>query len=114
MPSRISANRRLLARRHYVRKATAANHWFDFTASRLEQYRRHYGDDFCLVINGSTDADDAYVIPFSQARRAFSADALDHRGRWVGTVRDEVLHLTPSGRSLNVRAFHNAFEFLNL
>ncbi len=112
MPSRIARDRAELRRRHYIRQATAFNHWFDFTASRVAQFTARYGDNFCLVINGSNSIDDTYIIPFSRAKTTFSPDALDYRGRWIGTVIDNILQLTPSGNSMNVSGFHNAFELL--
>jgi hypothetical protein len=114
MPSQITSNRALLSWRHYVVKATAWNHWFNFYASRLQQYQTQYGEDFCLIINGSNATDDAYIIPFSKTKQAFTPDAIDHRGRWVGTVCDDVLRLASSGHCLRLRAFHNAFELLDL
>ena len=65
MSSRIVSHRTPLSRRHYVRQATAWNHWFDFSASRVDWYRARYGEEFCLVINGSNSIDDAYIIPFA-------------------------------------------------
>jgi hypothetical protein len=95
-----------------VRRAFAPNHWFDFSATRLADYRVRFDERFCLVVDGSETLDDAYVIPFAIAKTLFTADAVDHRGRWVGTIKHNVIRLTPSGREFDVTAYHNAFELL--
>ena len=112
MPSFVTANRAALRRRHYVRDATAANRWFDFASSKVQQFERRYGDDFCLVVNGSEDADDAYVLPYRFARQVFKAEHLDSRGRWVGTIVGDHLKLGKADRSHPVHEFHNAFHLL--
>ena len=112
--SQIALHRSRIQRRHYVRNATADNHWFDFAYAKLERYRSRFGDDFCLVVNGSDARDDAYILPFRVARRVFTPKAVDHRGRWIGTIVDDVLRLSPSGASLNVGGYHNPFQLLGL
>jgi hypothetical protein len=103
-----------IRRRHYVRKATADNHWFDFMPSRVRDYEAQFGQDFCLVVNGSDTREDAFVIPYRIARDVFADNALDNRGRWVGTIVGSTLTLTPSGNTLNVAAYHNAFALLDM
>lgn len=104
-----------IGRRHYVRRATADNHWFDFMRAKVRTYSAKFGDDFCLVINGSESEDDAYVIPWKVAKDVFtdSSIANDERGRWIGTIRGSTLTLAPNGESLNVRPYHNTFELLS-
>jgi hypothetical protein len=80
----------------------------------MASYHSRFGDNFCLIINGSHTSDDAYVIPYSVARRVFTPEAIDHRGRWIGTVINSILTLTPSGNSLNVSPYHNSFELVGL
>jgi len=103
-----------LRRRHYLRLATAPNRWFDFTSGRVADFVKRYDDDFCLIINGSQAHDDAYIIPFKVARQTFTPDALDSRGRWVGTIDGAQLTLTPSHNTLRIAAYHNAFHHLGL
>ena len=112
--STIEKHLHTLRSRHYVRNATAPNHWFDFTANKVARFVKRYGDDFCLVINGSHTYDDAYVIPFVVARQTFIQSALDDRGRWVGTIVGSQLILVPSHNSLRVASNHNAFHYLGL
>ena len=92
-----------LQARHYLRHATAPNRWFEFANA-----------NFCLIVNGSHERDDAYVLPFAVAREVFTSDALDSRGRWVGTIIGSKLLLTPSNKSLMVAPYHNAFGLLGL
>src|SRR4051812_13983878 len=111
MGNRLSADPSIRDR-HYIRKPTADNHWFDFTGTKLREYRERSGDDFCLIVNGSETSDDAYIIPYAVARSVFTDDAADHRGRWVGTIVGSTMTLAPSGNTLNVERFHNAFDLL--
>lgn len=76
---------------------------------RLEQL---HGDDFCLVINGSNETDDAYVLPYRVAKQVFNPKYLDERRRWIGTVVGDRLKLGKADRSFPVAEFHNAFERL--
>lgn len=103
-----------LRRRHYVRNATAVNHWFDFMATKASAFSKRFGDDFCLVINGSHVIDDAYIIPYSIASQTFTRNALDHRGRWIGTIENDQLVLVPSHNTLRISSYHNAFHYLGL
>lgn len=111
MPTRISEAHGVHLR-HYVRKATAGNHWFDFMASKVADYCSRFGGSFCLVVNGSETVDDAYIIPWAVARDIFTDSAVDARGRWVGTIKGSTLTLGVSGQSLDVAEFHNAFDLL--
>ncbi len=103
-----------LQKRHYLRHATSANHWFEFANAKLKAYQKRYGEDFCLIVNGSHERDDAFVLPFAFARQAFTPEALDSRGRWVGTIIGSTLRLTPSNNSLQVAPYHNAFALVGL
>ena len=111
---KVNDNATVLRKRHYLRNATASNRWFDFASSKVDSYKKRYGDDFCLIVNGAHDYNDAFVLPFSFARTAFTMDALDHRGRWVGTIIDSTLLLAPSNNSLRVANYHNAFHLVGL
>ena len=111
MNSYIAKHRRALSRRHYIRKATSSNYWFDFSGRKLNSYRGHYGDDFCLIIFGSEVVDDSYIIPYEDAKCVFTEEAMDDRVRWIGTIVDDVLRLA-GGDSLSVRTYYNAFNLL--
>jgi hypothetical protein len=114
MPSRIDQNRARLLSRHYIRNATAANHWFDFAESKLKSYRARYGDDFCLIINGSHSDDDTYIIPFSVARITFTDNSVDGRHRWVGTIKGSQLHLSNNGTNMDAAPYYNAFQLIGV
>ena len=109
-----TARRNLNCGRHYVRRATAWNNWFDFSASVIDAHRRRFGDDFCLVIDRSGQGDDVYVLPWPFAARLLLPQGRDYRGRWCGTVIDGVLRVPRSGLEFRVDRFHNAFELLRL
>lgn len=114
MSSRIIQNGARLRPNHYIRQATAANHWFDFVENRVNTYRARHGDNFCLIVNGSRNDDDAYIIPFSVAQSIFTIAALDERRRWIGTIEGTRLHLSTSGVNMNVAHYHNAFHLVGL
>lgn len=114
MGSYIADNREELSVSHYVRKASSQDYWFDFTANKMRSYQEQYGSDFCLIIYGSDLVDDAYVLPYSVTSFVFSDNSLDTRGRWIGNIRNNVLRLSPGGRSMSVSAYYNTFDLLDL
>lgn len=98
--------------RHYIRKATASNHWFDFSFNKMQSFIKKYGDNFYLVIDGSEIKDDTYVIPYSLAKPYFLDEYLDSRKRWIGTVIDHRIKIASADHSISVAEFHNRFELL--
>jgi hypothetical protein len=102
-----------LQRRHYLRRARATNYWFDFSINKLADFRIRYSDNFCLVVSGSDDIDDAYVMPFGEVSDYFTDDACDGR-RWYGTIIGHEVRLGNGGGNFSARRFHNAFHFLDL
>jgi len=102
-----------LSKRHYIRKASAWNYWFDFASSKVEWYRRRYGDNWCLVINGSDTRDQAYVLPFKMLGAYFIEGNLESDGRrWVGTIIGGQLKLGPAAASVPVGQYYNRFDLL--
>lgn len=114
--SYITRLRPSLENRHYITDAFVRTHWYNFYEGKLRDFIDRYEDDFCLVINGSSFEDDAYVLPFKDFRGFFSHDFLDASHRWVGNVRDydEVIELSAGGRKKEKFAheYHNAFHLL--
>jgi len=98
--------------RHYVRNATAWNHWFDLYAGVVDHYLQRFGEDFCIVIVGSRTHDDTFVLPYALLRRFLTKVGLDSRRRWVGTIVDGQFRLTRGGVSIPVDMFRNAFGLL--
>ena len=90
--------------------------WFNFYEGKLRDFISNYGEKFCLVINSSTQFDDAFILPFKDWEDFFSHDLLDANHRWVGCVRadDEVIRLFTEGRSKEKfgHEYHNAFHLL--
>ena len=73
-----------------------------------------YGDEFCLVINGSDTQDTAYVLPFNEVKEMFSPEYLNGT-RWVGNVIKDNLSVSLGGKPMQemyVGNFQNAFELL--
>lgn len=116
MSSYICSNISELKKKHYVRKATiSTDYWFDFTLNKLMNYRRKYGDDLCLIINGSDKEDTAYILPFSHVKSFFSDDFLDNRARWIGYVKKNILRISAfgKGKSMSISEYYNSFELLH-
>jgi hypothetical protein len=112
--SYIATHRSKLERRHYITTARRNNYWHNFYALKLSKYCRQYGHDFCLVINGSTKADDAYVLPFKEVKKCYSKQYLNGN-RWIGIIEDIYLIVSRDGAPVQkfcVTEFHNAFELL--
>jgi hypothetical protein len=114
--SYISQHRTSLEDRHYITDAFVRTHWYNFYETKLRDFVGSYGYEFCLVINGSPDFDDAYILPFKDFKNFFSSDFLDANHRWVGNVRDydEVITLSAGGRTKErfANEYHNAFHLL--
>jgi hypothetical protein len=116
MESYITHHRARLEQRHYITDATTQTMFFNFYEGRFRDFIGPYGDDFCLVINGSAQFDDAFILPFKDFRAFFSPDFLDPSHRWVGNIRphDEAIVISTGGRSKEILAheYHNAFHLL--
>ena len=97
--------------------ATANNHWYNFYANRAKEYISQYGNNFCLIINGSNQYDDFYILPFKYFKDFFSPDYLDGNNRWIGTIKGHRIYLTCNGKipkSTPVDQYYNAFDLLNM
>jgi hypothetical protein len=113
MASYIADNLKLLSQQHYIRKAGASDYWFDFTQSKLEQYRKSFSDDFCLILYASDTNDDAYILPYSHIKHLFADEYIDDRKRWVGSISGNLLHVRRSSQTMSLSAYYNAFEYLD-
>jgi len=111
MSNFVAENRQSLSEFHYIRKASAANYWFDFSSNKLEDYKRNFGRNFCLVIYGSEIENDAYVMPYQAIEDILTTDSLDHRSRWIGTIQNNIINIT-NGKSKSVSSFFNQFHLL--
>jgi hypothetical protein len=102
--------------RHYITNATTPEMFFNFHEGKLRDFIANFGYDFCLVINGSTVFDDAFILPFKDFNDFFSPDFLDANHRWVGYVRpdDEMIRISVGGNSKKKfgHEYHNAFHLL--
>jgi hypothetical protein len=67
-----------------------------------------------MVIYGSDTHDDAYILPYRTAKHLFTQETLEvDRDRWMGTITDGSIHITPGAHSMDVTRFHNAIELLD-
>jgi hypothetical protein len=114
MPNYIFTHLSNLKKRHYSLKTPQdSDFWYNARPSKLNSYSRRFGGDFCLVLYRSRDFDDNYIMPFNHIKTALTEETLDKRGRWTGTVRNNVLYVSGrSSRKLDVSAYYNSFEHL--
>src|SRR5215831_1941754 len=82
--------------RNYVRKAGTPykNYWHDWSFSEMQRKRQATGDDFYLIIYGSSNSEtDFFVIPYKAVKHVLTEGTLvagregDNRRRWIGTIR---------------------------
>jgi hypothetical protein len=81
----------------------------------MGKYSQNYGDEFCLVINCSTEFDSAFVLPFASVKEIFAKEYLSGP-RWIGTVINERLRVSLGGKPVNelyVGKYYNAFQLLH-
>ena len=69
--SYIAQHRVVLEARHYITLATTRTYWFNFYESKLRDFINLYEEEFCVVINGSEDSNDAYILPFGKFKEFF-------------------------------------------
>lgn len=110
MSSYIHENRHSLQEYHYIRKATN-NYWFDLTDNVLQNYIDQYGSNFCVVIYGSEDEDDAYIVPYAVITPLLNEELLDNRKRWGGRISNHSIRIN-NGDSIQVSDYFNAFDYL--
>jgi hypothetical protein len=114
MSTYLKSNKNKLTSRHYLRKATASNHWFDFASNKVSQFIKRFGDDFCLIVNGSDIFDDAYILPYRSVKSYFKSEYLDKRSRWIGTIIDHKLKIGIAPFSIQVQQYYNNFNLLEM
>lgn len=112
-------NRKLIEKRHYVRKADPnVNYWFDFFSNKLYKYQDKFGDNFYLIIIGSEKQEaDFYAIPFLVVKDMFIEEYLsnDKRGkvRWVGSIKGHSFNLRTCNLPKDISLFYGNPSFLN-
>jgi hypothetical protein len=107
-----------LERRHYITDATTKTIWFNFSKYKLNEFISTYGSEFCMIINGSTEFDDAFILPFTDFRDFFTNASLKDGRRWMGYIRadDELIRLSPC-RNRHERSgykYYNAYHLLQV
>jgi hypothetical protein len=112
MGNYIADNRDVLSQHHYIRKASAKDYWFDFFSSRVEFYQQKFGQQFCMVVYGSASEDDAYILPYTEVSTLFTKDMLDDRGRWIGYIKNNIIHLSPGNKCMSISGYYNTFDLL--
>lgn len=72
MSNFVVRNLHQLRKRHYLLLANQAGHWFNASPNVVEDHKRAYGTDFCLILYRSGPSDDAYVMPFRLINSLFT------------------------------------------
>jgi len=65
-----------------------------------------------MVVYGSASEDDAYILSLTEVSALFTQDMLDDRGRWIGYIKNNIIHLSPGNKCMSVSAYYNAFDLL--
>lgn len=65
-----------------------------------------------MVVYGSETENDAYIMPYNAVADLFSDELLDDRQRWIGNIRNNIIHL-PNRASMSVSGFYNQFDLLD-
>jgi 5-methylcytosine-specific restriction endonuclease McrA len=69
---------------------------------------------FCLILFSPGDADNAYILPYSEFVYFFEEDQIEPtRKRWTGEIKNNIIRLRPSNRSMSVSQYYNAFELID-
>jgi len=115
--SYINEHKDQLKENNYIQKARNETHyWFNFSVGKLNNYKRKFQNNFCLIINGSDNFNDAYILPFSIVSNLFTEDFIVDGHRWNGNIYNDQLRLVSKGKStrtLSIGAYYNAFDLLN-
>jgi 5-methylcytosine-specific restriction endonuclease McrA len=106
-------NRDNLSQFNYIRKAGSGDYWFDIRVSKLTTYKENFGDEFCIILFGSENNDDSYVLPFSKIKDLFAYEYLYKDIRWIGSIVDDNLRIRRNKLVLSVAEYYNALEFLS-
>ncbi|MBN2043595.1 MAG: HNH endonuclease [Anaerolineales bacterium] len=114
MGNYIVENREELEKFHYVRKADfSTDYWFSFNLRKLNTYISDFGEAFCLILIGSNDEEDSYIMPYSEVKAIFSDENLVPKGnRWVGSIHNDILRIHGTGQGIPVSHYHNNFQYL--
>lgn len=104
--------------RHYCRKANSiksgkTNFFLAWAKSRIEHYRRLYGDDFRLIFYRDIHPYDYYSIPYALIRDSIPESHMDKRQRWCGYIDEGVLKVTRRPHemaTLDISVYFNCHE----
>jgi hypothetical protein len=111
--STIRSRRPNLGSRHYLLNPSLHNFWVKLSHWRLQDYRRQFGDDFCIVLNRSKTVDDAYVLPYGLFKHLiYSRGWPKFTTNWDLTISKG--HVRLAGQRFPVGRFHNFFELLDM
>ena len=113
MGSYVFDNRDDLSEYHYILKAASGDYWFAARPSKINEYNAKFGDNFCIVLYGSDEIDDCYVLPFIYIKNLFKNEFLYDGTRWMGSISENLLRIRNSGTTLSVTSCYNAFELLD-
>lgn len=118
MANKIQENFKHLSKNNYVRKASPSlNYWFDFAKTKIESYKKDFGDNFNLIIYGSPEIeDDFFVLPFSAFKHIFTDAHLAQadRNRWIGSIKFNELRVTNSQLHPDIFAYYANFALLDM
>ena len=112
MSSFIFDNRDDLSIHHYILKAGSGDYWFAARPSKIKDYQNKYGDNFCVVLYGSDEIDECYILPFSFIKPLFKSEFLYTGTRWMGSISNNLLRIRNSRVAISVSGYYNALDLL--
>jgi hypothetical protein len=116
----VARNLAQLKGRNYVLKANPkrGDYWHNWYFSKMQRKRKASGDDFYLMIYGSSEENDFFVIPFSAVKHALTEDCLAEGGkndrprRWIGEIQGKRLIIRHSGGDIDVSRYYGNHRLL--
>lgn len=113
MGSFIFDNRDDLSEYHYILKAASGDYWFAARPSKINEYNAKFGGNFCIVLYGSDEIDDCYVLPFSYIKNLFITEFLYDGTRWMGSISNNLLRIRNSKAVISVSGHYNSLDLLS-
>lgn len=105
----VITNRHHLEDNCYILKADASSfYWFGLSKNIVDQYKERCGDYFNIVLYGSNQNGDFYIIPYTVISDLLTEDNLyrhNGRQRWVGDIKNHILNIRNSRIERNVSTY---------
>lgn len=111
-------NRKTLSKDNYVLKASKENnYWFGISETKLQEFLLKNGVHFNIIIYGSSQEADFYVIPYdivaSMLTRETLTNSKEQRNRWIGDIRFHQLSIRNCGTPIDISKYYGNRFMIN-